>query len=61
LALFIGMPLALGSYWGFLAFALVLPALVWRILDEERFLAHNLQGYSEYCAKVRWRLIPGVF
>jgi protein-S-isoprenylcysteine O-methyltransferase Ste14 len=41
LALFIGMPLALGSYWGFLAFALVLPALVWRILDEERFLAHN--------------------
>jgi protein-S-isoprenylcysteine O-methyltransferase Ste14 len=61
LALFIGMPLALGSYWGLLAFALVLPALVWRILDEERFLVKNLQGYTEYCAKVRWRLIPGVF
>jgi protein-S-isoprenylcysteine O-methyltransferase Ste14 len=61
LALFIGMPLALASYWGLLAFALVLPALVWRIMDEERFLAQNLAGYTEYCAKVRWRLIPGVF
>jgi protein-S-isoprenylcysteine O-methyltransferase Ste14 len=61
LALFIGMPLALGSYWGLLSFPLALPALVWRLLDEERFLAQNLHGYAEYCAKVRWRLIPGVF
>jgi protein-S-isoprenylcysteine O-methyltransferase Ste14 len=61
LALFIGMPLALGSYWGLLAFFLALAALIWRLLDEERFLARNLNGYAEYCAKVRWRLIPGIF
>jgi protein-S-isoprenylcysteine O-methyltransferase Ste14 len=61
LALFIGMPLALGSYWGLLAFPLALLALIWRLLDEERFLAQNLPGYTEYCAKVRWRLIPGIF
>lgn len=61
LALFIGMPLALGSYWGLFAFLLALPALIWRLLDEERFLERNLHGYTEYCAKVRWRLIPGVF
>lgn len=61
LALFAGMPLALGSYWGLLAFVVALPALVWRLLDEERFLAKNLPGYTGYCAKVRWRLIPGVY
>ena len=59
--LFIGMPLALGSYWGLLPFAAMLPALIWRLLDEERFLTRNLLGYSEYCARLRWRLIPGVF
>lgn len=59
--LFIGTPLALGSYWGLLAFAIVLPALIWRLLDEEKFLAKNLPGYIEYCSKVRWRMIPGVF
>lgn len=59
--LFVGTPLALGSYWGLLAFAATLPALIWRLLDEERFLAKNLPGYTEYCANVRWRLIPGVF
>jgi protein-S-isoprenylcysteine O-methyltransferase Ste14 len=58
---FAGTPLALGSYWGLLAFIAVLPALIWRLLDEERLLARNLPGYAEYCAKVRWRLIPGVF
>jgi protein-S-isoprenylcysteine O-methyltransferase Ste14 len=59
--LFIGTPLALGSCWGLLAFSIVLPALIWRLLDEENFLAKNLPGYVDYCAKVRWRLIPGVF
>jgi len=59
--LFIGTPLALGSYWGLLAFSIVLPALIWRLLDEEKFLAKYLPGYADYCARVRWRLIPGVF
>ena len=59
--LFIGTPLALGSYWGLLAFAVVLPALICRLLDEEKFLAKNLPGYVEYCSSVHWRLIPGVF
>ncbi len=59
--LFIGTPLALGSYWGLLAFVGAMPALVWRLLDEEKFLANNLPGYIDYCAKVRWRLIPGIY
>lgn len=61
LALFIGMPLALGSYWGILPFLIALPVLIWRLSDEERLLAKNLPGYTDYCAKVRWRLIPGVY
>lgn len=59
--LFFGTPLALGSYWGLLALLVVLPALIWRLLDEERFLLRNLPGYADYCARVRWRLLPGVF
>ena len=59
--LLIGTPLALGSWWGLAALVLIVPALVWRLLDEERFLARNLPGYVAYCAKVRWRLMPGIF
>jgi len=58
---FIGMSLALGSYWGLIASVLTILGLVWRLFDEEKFLAKNLLGYTEYCAKVRWHLIPGVF
>jgi protein-S-isoprenylcysteine O-methyltransferase Ste14 len=47
LLLFIGTPLALGSYWRLLAFAATLPALTWRLLDEEKFLSRNLLGYTE--------------
>jgi protein-S-isoprenylcysteine O-methyltransferase Ste14 len=54
-------PLALGSYWGLLAFASMLPFLIWRLLDEERFLAVDLPGYSEYQKKVRHRLVPFVW
>jgi len=57
----IGMPLALGSYRAILADVFIAPFLLWRIFDEERFLTRNLPGYAQYCAKVRWRLVPGVF
>jgi protein-S-isoprenylcysteine O-methyltransferase Ste14 len=58
---FIGVSLALGSYWGLIPAALTVCGFVCRLFDEEKFLARNLSGYSEYCAKVRWHLIPGVF
>ena len=51
-------PLALGSYWGLLVGVAMLPALIWRLLDEERFLKINLPGYADYCRKTRYRLIP---
>lgn len=57
----VGMPLALGSWLGLLALFLVIPVIIWRLLDEERILSRDLPGYIEYQKKVRWRLLPGVF
>ena len=58
LLLMLVTPLALGSYWTLLvAFALI-PVLMWRLLDEERFLKQNLPGYADYCRATRFRLIP---
>jgi protein-S-isoprenylcysteine O-methyltransferase Ste14 len=56
--LVVAMPVALGSWWGLLAVLVMFPALVWRMLDEERFLEKNLKGYTEYTQKVRYRLLP---
>ena len=61
LPLLIGTPLALGSWWGFFTLILFMPALIWRLLDEERFLHKNLPGYTEYTRKVRYRLVPFVW
>ena len=57
----LGTPLALASYWGFVAIAVVIPFLVWRLFDEERFLVKNLPGYAEYRRRVQHRLIPFVW
>jgi len=57
----IGTPLALGSYWGLLPIAAMMPFLIWRLLDEERLLAAELPGYSDYQKKVRFRLVPGIW
>lgn len=54
-------PLALGSWWGMLPAVLVPALLIVRLLYEERSLRERLPGYPEYCQKVRWRLIPGIF
>lgn len=56
--LLIGIPLALGSYWGLILVALALIVLAWRIRDEEKLLREELDGYREYAQKVRYRLVP---
>ncbi|HEX4608045.1 MAG TPA: isoprenylcysteine carboxylmethyltransferase family protein [Urbifossiella sp.] len=60
LLMLLGTPPALGSWWGLLAFVPLAAGIVWRLLDEERFLSRNLPGYAAYCARVRSRLIPGI-
>jgi protein-S-isoprenylcysteine O-methyltransferase Ste14 len=61
LAMFAGIPIALGSWWGLLVLAAMLPALIGRLIGEENFLARNLAGYVEYQDKVRDRLIPFIW
>jgi protein-S-isoprenylcysteine O-methyltransferase Ste14 len=57
----LGTPLALGSYWALIQVAAMIPFLIWRLVDEERFLAKNLSGYIEYRKRVRHRLLPFVW
>jgi protein-S-isoprenylcysteine O-methyltransferase Ste14 len=61
LVMLLGIPIALGSWWSVLLVVAMMPALIWRMLDEERFLARNLPGYTEYLGRVRYRLLPGVW
>jgi protein-S-isoprenylcysteine O-methyltransferase Ste14 len=56
-----GVPLALGSWWGLAILGLMMPVLVWRLVDEERFLTQNLPGYADYMQRVRYRLVPYVW
>jgi len=58
LVMMAGIPLSLGSPWGLLALVAMMPALIWRMSDEEAFLATNLPGYAAYQERVRYRLIP---
>jgi protein-S-isoprenylcysteine O-methyltransferase Ste14 len=54
-------PLALGSFWDFLFVILIFAVIVWRLLDEEKFLTKNLPGYAAYCHKTRFRLVPAIW
>ena|SRR5947209_2377653 len=57
----VGIPLALGSYWGLVFVVPGVVVLVSRIRDEEKLLQHELTGYREYSHKVRYRLLPGTW
>ena len=61
LVLIIGTALALGSWWSLLLIPLFLPILYFRIANEEKVLARDLPGYTEYMSKVRYRLMPRIW
>jgi len=54
-------PLLLGSWWAFVPAALSLVGLVVRTALEDRTLRRELPGYAGYAARVRFRLIPGLW
>ena len=61
LLLFLSMPLVLASGMAFVIFLAYPAIIVKRIRGEEALLARELEGYSEYMQKVRYRLIPFVW
>jgi protein-S-isoprenylcysteine O-methyltransferase Ste14 len=56
-----GIPLALGSWWGLVPAGLLVPVIVWRLIQEEAFLEANLAGYADYRGQVLYRLAPGLW
>jgi protein-S-isoprenylcysteine O-methyltransferase Ste14 len=54
-------PVGLGSYWGIVGAFIYIPVFVFRVRNEEEVLLHELQGYEDYRARVRYRIIPFIW
>jgi protein-S-isoprenylcysteine O-methyltransferase Ste14 len=61
IVMMVGVPLALGSYWGLLFVVPGVIVLALRVRDEEDLLEHELSGYPAYTQQVRYRLVPYVW
>ena len=59
--LFLAIPLVLGSWYSLICFAFYPIAIVVRILNEEKVLTDELDGYADYKTRVRYRLIPWIW
>ncbi len=59
--MFLSIPLVLGSVHSFIIFLLYPVIIVMRLSNEEKFLENNLDGYSQYKNKVKYRLIPFIW
>jgi protein-S-isoprenylcysteine O-methyltransferase Ste14 len=59
--LFISTPLLLGSVYGLAIGMLLIVTIAARSVGEEAMLKRELEGYSDYTKKVKWRIIPFVF
>ena len=59
--MFLSMPLVLGSLPSFVIMLAYIPIIVKRIKNEEDVLLKGLDGYADYCRKVRYRIIPFVW
>jgi protein-S-isoprenylcysteine O-methyltransferase Ste14 len=58
---FFGAPLLLGSWWGVIMAPLFVVLFAVRAGIEERALLAGLPGYADYTARVRYRLVPGIW
>jgi protein-S-isoprenylcysteine O-methyltransferase Ste14 len=58
---FVSAPLLLGSWWGVALSPLFAVLFAFRIAIEERALRAGLPGYADYTARVRYRLVPGLW
>lgn len=61
LLLLAGIPLLLGSWIGLVLSVAFILGIAWRAVHEERTLIEELQGYRDYAARVRYRLVPYVW
>lgn len=61
LLMLISIPICLGSIWGLLPFALILPIMIIRTYLEDKMLQEELPGYKEFAKKTKYRLLPWVW
>jgi len=61
LLLFVAGPLLLGSVWGLIISFVLIVTIAVRSIGEEAMLKQELEGYSDYMKRVKWRMIPFVF
>ena len=61
IVLFFCIPLALGSFWALVPAAFLAFLVLVRTLLEEKTLYLELEGYSAYAARVRYRVFPGIW
>ena len=61
IAFVLGSALMLGSLWATLLGVVGVLLMVVRTALEDRLLQERLAGYREYAARVRYRLLPGVW
>ncbi|SHJ07829.1 methyltransferase family protein [Pseudobutyrivibrio xylanivorans] len=61
LLLFGAMPWVLGSPISFIIMLVYIPIITKRIINEEQVLKEGLEGYSDYCEKIRYRIIPFIY
>jgi protein-S-isoprenylcysteine O-methyltransferase Ste14 len=59
--LLLATPFALGSVWAIIWAIIAVGALVWRLLEEERYLSQHLAGYDDYRRATRYRLVPFIW
>ena len=59
--MYLASPVALGSYWAVIPALLIVPLLVARIVNEEKVLERDLEGYRAYEQITRYRLLPGLW
>ena len=59
--LFLSIPVVLGSWWTLLCFLPYVPLIAVRVINEECFLERELDGYTEYKKRVKYRLLPFVW
>jgi len=59
--LFLAMPLILGSLISFFVFLFYPILIIFRILNEEKVLEKELDGYIDYKKKVKYRIIPFIW
>ncbi|HHT67247.1 MAG TPA: isoprenylcysteine carboxylmethyltransferase family protein [Erysipelotrichaceae bacterium] len=59
--MFFMIPIILGSWWALISFSPYIVLLIIRIINEEKILEKDLDGYIEYKKRVKYKIIPFIW